>query len=624
MQILSCTKSEALKLLKENNNSISEAFQAARKWGQQTTKGWDFKLPRVAIPEALILGIPSDSWGYNNDDRNDFSLEDLIGAIQGGETYERVREYLTHHHQHLGASLAESINGMVESFPAFFFVVETRNAELVRTWAGFGGDVNVTYGSLKVPLLAFAISLSTSYAKDTTMMVKTLLSLGASVDGIPKAFYTPLDRDLPQDGPTDEELTDLEDTDKQWCTPLARKLITTALNMSFTQRYVLYLAAHLEKVSGASRQVARLHKATDLLGIHYFLIGQVMASKFLVRRLIAELAMPRDRPLIFLFAGPSGHGKTELARNLGKLISLDLHMVDCTSINTEHDMFGPRAPYYGSGDGSPLNNFIVQHSGRRCIVFLDEFEKTKNDVRQTLLIPFQSGEYQDRRDLRTVDFSKSIWILATNAFDQTIHSFCKRHETVLFDCYGSTKSMNEAEKLVQKLSGMIKEECIWKFTAPMAGRIKSFLPFLTFSPCEQAAVADKYLSEFGKDATKPLKISDNPATARMFGNVDVQLRRGYSVCKALAANGGYVRELGARSIINAVDCKVGQPVINSYLDSREEIVEGGSMGRFVVGVCEDSMDVEDEVVVSQVSGEDGEDGPVAGVGEKSGGHEASR
>ena len=56
-------------------------------------------------------------------------------------------------------------------------------------------------------------------------------------------------------------------------------------------------------------------------------------------------------------------------------------------------MFGPRAPYQGYQDGSPLNNFITAHGGKRCVVFLDEFEKTDDLIRQGLLIPFQSGEF---------------------------------------------------------------------------------------------------------------------------------------------------------------------------------------------------------------------------------------
>jgi ATP-dependent Clp protease ATP-binding subunit ClpA len=45
--------------------------------------------------------------------------------------------------------------------------------------------------------------------------------------------------------------------------------------------------------------------------------------------------MPSKKPVVFVFAGPSGHGKTEISQNLGSLLSLDFHSVDCTSIKNE-------------------------------------------------------------------------------------------------------------------------------------------------------------------------------------------------------------------------------------------------------------------------------------------------
>lgn len=104
------------------------------------------------------------------------------------------------------------------------------------------------------------------------------------------------------------------------------------------------------------------------------------------------LAMPIGQPLVLLFAGPSGHGKTELARNLGGLISLDLHSVDCTTPKHESDLFGPWRPYQGWEEGSSVNNFLATNNNRRCIIFMDEFEKTTDEVRRALLVPFQSGE----------------------------------------------------------------------------------------------------------------------------------------------------------------------------------------------------------------------------------------
>jgi hypothetical protein len=74
------------------------------------------------------------------------------------------------------------------------------------------------------------------------------------------------------------------------------------------------------------------------------------------------------------------------------------------------------------------------------------------------LIIAQDG-YRDRRTLpaATVDRPKTIWILATNALDTTIQTFCAKHKTTLFGNNGAVR------KLGRDLSRMIHKECIGVF-----------------------------------------------------------------------------------------------------------------------------------------------------------------
>jgi ATP-dependent Clp protease ATP-binding subunit ClpA len=118
-----------------------------------------------------------------------------------------------------------------------------------------------------------------------------------------------------------------------------------------------------------------------------------MAAKTLLDKLLSHLTVPSKKPLVLVFAGPSGHGKTELARRLGSLLSLELEVVDCTIFNREIELFGPRQPYVGWDKGSRLNNFLANNHEKRCIVFLDEFEKTNSDIHKTLLLPFDNGKF---------------------------------------------------------------------------------------------------------------------------------------------------------------------------------------------------------------------------------------
>lgn len=101
-------------------------------------------------------------------------------------------------------------------------------------------------------------------------------------------------------------------------------------------------------------------------------------------------------------------------------------------------------------------------------------------------------------------------------------------------------------------------------------------------------MADRVVADFGRDVIKPVKVSDVVSKSHMVGDLDLQIRRGYSVCKALAAQ-GYVPELGARSIANTVDRDIRVSVVNEYLMNREEIREDQGRCTFVVGVDEDGM-----------------------------------
>ncbi|KAL2130837.1 hypothetical protein VTI74DRAFT_5880 [Chaetomium olivicolor] len=386
--------------------------------------------------------------------------------------------------------LRDKLNAMLDDYPPFFFVVETGNPEMVKVWACHSKDLQCSYRG--VPLLSFAIALAQSFRKDMAMVVKTLLSLGGSVETIPRAFYSSLHRDIPDTGFAEDELDDLSNENKAWYTTALAQRFAQALNFSFTIRYVLHLASGHRQLSGAYKKLAQVHKASELLGIRYFLVGQTLASGLPTEHFLAYLAMPTKHPLVLLFAGPSGHGKPELARNLGQLLSLDLHSVDCTDLSFLSDLFGPVFPYQGWEKGSATNNYLATHNAERCIIFMDEFEKTKDEVRQALLVPFQSG------------------------------------------------------------------------------RITDFIPFLPFSPIEQAAVADKCLADLGQELAKPIDTYEQATRFRPVGNIDLQVKRGYSVCKALADQ-GYVQQLGARSIINTIESEIRIPLVGQYLAARDEI-----------------------------------------------------
>ncbi|KAF2797999.1 P-loop containing nucleoside triphosphate hydrolase protein [Melanomma pulvis-pyrius CBS 109.77] len=531
----------------------------------ESDQEWDFIIPTLDRPVARLL----------RDETNPpFNLHDLVQNIQEGADARDVYNYLADYDD---AVIKREINGDIMGFPAIFYVVARNDEEMLRVWVTHGGDVGVVCGKDKIPLIAFAITHSEMIQEDTTFVLTTLLGLGADPETIPKEFYTPYNIDLPVDGP--EAIADISDT--PWCTISARKRLGRTLNLS--QRYFLWKASKLRRPNSRKRQVAVRKNAEGVLEVPYFLIGQTTASDRVLRRLLNHILIPSTRPLVLVFAGPSGHGKTELARHLGHLLSLDLEVVDCTIVSRELELFGPRPPYVGAENGSPLNNFLAKHADQRCIVFLDEFEKTTKEIHKALLLPFDNGEYQDRRKVAKINCSKTIWILATNALDAEIVSFCDRNEDIIIG------DELVKEELGKQLSKELKKGFISHFGVnrlmtrpnqpPITGRISEFIPFVPFSPGEQAVVAHKFLRELSRYVREPINLSDG-RNEHIIGNVKLQIKHDASVCNSLAA-AEYSRDLGARSLSGAVKIVEGM-VAELYLEQNEEIAEGGKVLDVVV------------------------------------------
>ncbi|XXH04174.1 hypothetical protein Hte_010587 [Hypoxylon texense] len=533
------------------------------------------KLPSLPIPSTFAKNGPRDP--------HLFDLRELVGAIQAGYfDADGVRNYLGYYDK---ATWEANMNANIEGYPAIFYIVATNDVGIIREWIKHGGDPNVTWGPADFPLVAFSILSGGQTMLQASRTLATLLRFGADPRVIPKSFYDPYCRDLPEDGPVQEELDDMDDDNKRWCTADMRAHLAKALTL--TQRYDLYRASKVKPHSGREKELLARQGAGEVLGLHQMIIAQSIAIRWLQRKLLTYLALQTRKPLKLVFAGPSGHGKTELAERFGDLMSLELCKVNCTIIQHESGLFGPRPPYSGHEDGSPLNNFLARKSGERCIVFMDEFEKTSKEIHNTLLLPFQDGRYEDRRNGGVVDCSKTIWILATNKLDDSIHAFCNANEKVLFH----SEDQEVQDKLVGKLCRQLRKEFIEQFDAPLGGRISEILPFLTFSPQESPVIVHKSLMNFEAEVNRCVRLALNREEDVYVGNIAIRVKNDATVCTTIARE-EYDKKTGARSIGQAVERIVQDPLTALYLKNGDYFDENQPMTHFEIVVnVDEEIDV---------------------------------
>ena len=238
--------------------------------------------PLICPQLPTLYSLTSLRHGFEHE--SSFNLYDVISAIQSGDPMDLVYQYLAFRHKKNRQELENEINGEIEGFPAIFYVVETHNAELIRRWAKYGGNVNATHVATGIPLIAFVILREYRPRIKSVEMLKLLLTLGASPLVIPAAFYSPFNRELPSSGPIQEERNDGQDDNKIWCKPSLRRLLSASLGL--THRYLLNRAAGIQPASGRKRVLTCRNNSEALLGVDLLVIGQEMAIWSLKRSLL--------------------------------------------------------------------------------------------------------------------------------------------------------------------------------------------------------------------------------------------------------------------------------------------------------------------------------------------------
>jgi ATP-dependent Clp protease ATP-binding subunit ClpB len=222
--------------------------------------------------------------------------------------------------------------------------------------------------------------------------------------------------------------------------------------------------------------------------LHERVVGQeeaIQAVSDAVRRARSGLKDPR-RPIgSFLFLGPTGVGKTELARALAQFLFDDeaamvrIDMSEYMEKFSVSRLVGAPPGYVGYEEGGQLTEAIRRRPYQ--VVLLDEIEKAHSDVFNILLQVLDDGRLTDGQG-RTVDFRNTVLIMTSNVGSQFVSSFNERGDAGDATAYEQMKrQMTEALRI--------------QFRPEFLNRIDEVIVFHSLTDIDLAAIVDLLLAD---------------------------------------------------------------------------------------------------------------------------------
>ncbi|MBD2741982.1 ATP-dependent Clp protease ATP-binding subunit [Coleofasciculus sp. FACHB-1120] len=228
--------------------------------------------------------------------------------------------------------------------------------------------------------------------------------------------------------------------------------------------------------------------------LHNRLIGQEEAVKAVsraIRRARVGLKNP-NRPIAsFVFSGPTGVGKTELAKSLAAYFfgseeaMIRLDMSEYMERHTVSKLIGSPPGYVGYNEGGQLTEAVRRRP--YTVVLFDEIEKAHPDVFNMLLQILEDGRLTDAKG-RTVDFKNTLLILTSNIGSKVI----EKGGTGLgfFDT-----QENEAEAQYTRIRSLVNEELKQYFRPEFLNRLDEIIVFRQLTRDEVKEIADIMLTE---------------------------------------------------------------------------------------------------------------------------------
>jgi len=297
--------------------------------------------------------------------------------------------------------------------------------------------------------------------------------------------------------------------------------------------------------------------------LHRRVIGQedaIAALSKTIRRQRAGLKDPKRPSGSFIFAGPTGVGKTELAKALaeflfddeGALISLD--MSEFSEKHTVSRLFGAPPGFVGFEEGGQLTEKVRRKPF--SVVLFDEIEKAHPDIFNSLLQILEEGRLTDGQG-RVVDFKNTVIIMTTNLGTRDI-----ARGALGFALEGN--SQNDYELM----RGKVNEELKRHFKPEFLNRVDETIVFPQLNKEELRQIVDLFLKRLSE------RLEDRAMTVELS-----------SEAKARLIELGFDPALGARPLRRAVqreiEDKLSEKILHGELASATHVYVDVVAGEFV-------------------------------------------
>ncbi len=292
-------------------------------------------------------------------------------------------------------------------------------------------------------------------------------------------------------------------------------------------------------LEGEARKLSRLEEA-----LHRRVVGQeeaVEAVARAVRRARAGLKDPNRPAGSFLFLGPTGVGKTELARALAEFLFDDeramirLDMSEYQERHTVARMIGAPPGYVGHDEGGQLTEAVRRRP--YAVVLLDEIEKAHAEVFNVLLQVLDDGRLTDGKG-RTVDFRNVLLIMTSNL--------------------GSAYILEHADLGREAIRRFVDQELRRTFRPEFLNRVDDTIVFTTLSRDEMERIVDLQID----------RLRRNLAERR----IDLRLT---PAARAVLCEAGYDPAFGARPLRRAIQRLIQDPLALLLLDG--EVTAGSTV-----------------------------------------------